>query len=60
MQEKNAQDRWNAAMVSLREIVGLWGVGTSFILTGQSALLPNRPAQRAIVNVCLAGVVHVS
>lgn len=35
VQERNAQDQWNAALVTVREIVGLWGVGTSFIITGQ-------------------------
>ena len=34
VQERSAQDQWNAAVITLREIVGLWGVGTSFIITG--------------------------
>lgn len=52
VQEKNAQDRWNAAVVTLREIVGLWGVGTSFILTGQPALL-QRSCSRQRLHTCL-------
>ncbi len=38
MQERNAQSQWNAAMVALREVVGFWGVGASFIITGEGAL----------------------
>ncbi|EIE26728.1 hypothetical protein COCSUDRAFT_46205 [Coccomyxa subellipsoidea C-169] len=32
--DRSAQDLWNAVLVTAREVLGLWGVGASFILTG--------------------------
>ncbi|KAK9916308.1 hypothetical protein WJX75_001076 [Coccomyxa subellipsoidea] len=32
--DRSAQDLWNAVFVTGREVLGLWGVGASFILTG--------------------------
>ncbi|BDA40622.1 hypothetical protein COCOBI_01-2750 [Coccomyxa sp. Obi] len=33
-QDRSAQDLWNAVFVTAREVLGLWGVGASYILTG--------------------------
>ena len=48
VQERSAQNQWNAALVTVREIVGLWGVGTSFIITGQLIILKHPTAYRAV------------
>ena len=34
LQDRSAQDLWNAVFVTAREVLGLWGVGASYILTG--------------------------
>jgi hypothetical protein len=42
LQERKAQDAWDARLSTLRKILGLWGAGAAFILTGlvlPSALL---------------------
>lgn len=54
LQSRDTQEKWNAALVTLREIVGLWGVGASFIVTGEPVM--PQSVQAAILVCDLSGL----